>query len=104
MIIQVNTDNHIDGKEELNTYITNLFNEKLQRFDSQLTRIEVHLSDENGGEKGGANDKKCNIEARLENTDPIFASAQSDDISKAIHECLQKIKRGIEHQTDKVKN
>lgn len=104
MIIQVNTDNHIDGKEELNTYITNLFTEKLQRFDSQLTRIEVHLSDENGGEKGGADDKKCNIEARLENTDPIFASAQSDDISKAIHECLQKIKRGIEHHIDKVKN
>nr|WP_294894318.1 HPF/RaiA family ribosome-associated protein [uncultured Pedobacter sp.] len=104
MIIQVNTDNHIEGKEELNHYITNLFNEKLQRFDSQLTRIEVHLSDENGGEKSGADDKKCNIEARLDNLDPIFASSQSDDISKAIHECLQKIKRGIEHQIDKVKN
>ncbi|WP_017257850.1 HPF/RaiA family ribosome-associated protein [Pedobacter arcticus] len=104
MIIQINTDNHIEGKEELNTYITNLFNEKLQRFDSYLTRVEVHLSDENGGEKGGADDKKCNIEARLENLEPIFASSQSDDISKAIHDCLQKIKRGIEHQLDKVKN
>jgi len=104
MIIQVNTDNHIDGKEELGTYITNLFNEKLQRFDSQLTRIEVHLSDENGGGKAGADDKKCSIEARLENFDPIFVSAQSDDLAKAIHEGLQKIKRAIEHQIDKVKN
>jgi ribosomal subunit interface protein len=104
MIIQVNTDNHTEGREELNTYITNLFKEKLQRFDSQLTRIEVHLSDENGGGKSGADDKKCNIEARLENLDPVFASSQSDELSKAIHECLQKIKRAIEHQIDKVKN
>lgn len=104
MIIQVNTDNHIEGKEELNNYISNLVNEKLQRFDSQLTRIEVHLSDVNGGGKAGSDDKKCNIEARLENSDPIFASAQSDELAKAIHECLQKIKRGIEHQIDKVKN
>lgn len=103
MIIQVNTDNHIEGKEELNTYITNLFNEKLQRFDSHLTRVEVHLSDENAG-KAGADDKRCNIEARLEGVDPIFASALSDDISKSIHEGLQKIKRGIEHHLDKVKN
>lgn len=104
MIIQVNTDNHIEGKEDLTSYITNLFNEKLKRFDSQLTRIEVHLSDENSGGKSGADDKKCNIEARLQNVDPIFASAQSDELAKAIHECLQKIKRGIEHQIDKVKN
>lgn len=103
MIIQVNTDNHIEGKEELNTYITTLFNEKLERFDSYLTRIEVHLSDANAG-KSGADDKKCNIEARLENMEPIFASAQSDELSKAIHEGLQKIKRAIERQVDKVKN
>lgn len=103
MIIQVNTDNHIQGKEELNNYISNLFKEKLQRFDNHLTRVEVHLSDENAG-KSGADDKKCNIEARLDGIEPIFASAISDDISKAIHEGLQKIKRGIEHHLDKVKN
>lgn len=104
MIIQVNTDNHIEGKEGMNTYINNLFNEKLARFDAHLTRIEVHLSDENGSGKAGSDDKKCNIEARLEGLDPIFASAQSDDISKAIHTALGKIKNGIEHHLDKVKN
>ncbi len=103
MIIQVNTDNHIDGKEDLSTYVSNLVTEKLQRFDSQLTRVEVHLSDENGG-KSGANDKKCSIEARLDNLDPIFASAESDELGKAIHEGVNKIKRAIENQLDRVKN
>ncbi|MEO5909597.1 MAG: HPF/RaiA family ribosome-associated protein [Pelobium sp.] len=103
MTIQVNTDNHIEGKEDLINYITELFTEKLSRFDGQLTRVEIHLSDENAG-KSGSDDKKCNVEARLEGLDPIFASAQSDEMSKAIHESLQKIKRGIEHHLDKVKH
>jgi ribosomal subunit interface protein len=102
MTILVNTDNHIEGKEELNNYIINLYTEKLSRFNAHLTRIEVHLSDENAG-KAGTDDKKCNIEAKLEGAEPIFASAQSDEMSKAIHERLQKIKRGIEHHLDKVK-
>ncbi len=102
MTILVNTDNHIEGKEELNTYINTLFNEKLARFDAHLTRIEVHLSDENAG-KAGSDDKNCNIEARLEGYDPIFVSAKSDQTSLAIHDALHKIKRAIEHQLDKVK-
>jgi hypothetical protein len=49
MTIQVNTDNHIEGKEELINYISNLYSEKLSRFDAHVTRIEIHLSDENAG-------------------------------------------------------
>lgn len=102
MTIQVNTDNHIKGKEELNNYISNLYTEKLSRFNSHLTRIEVHLSDENAG-KAGADDKKCNVEARLEGQDPIFVSAQSDELNIAIHDALHKIKRAIEHSLDRAK-
>jgi len=103
MTIQVNTDNHIDGKEDFASYIKDLFNEKLKRFDSHVTRIEVHLSDENAG-KGGSDDKKCNIEARIESHDPIFASATSNEMHIAISEALQKIKTGIDRVLDKIKN
>lgn len=102
MTIQVNTDNHIKGKEELINYISTLYTEKLNRFDTHLTRIEVHLSDENAG-KAGADDKKCSVEARLEGQDPIFVSAQSDEINKAIYDGLHKIKRAIEHTLDRIK-
>lgn len=102
MTIQVNTDNHIKGKEELNNYISNLYTEKLSRFNSHLTRIEVHLSDANAG-KAGADDKKCNVEARLEGQDPIFVSAQSDELNIAIHDALHKIKRAIVHSLDRAK-
>jgi ribosomal subunit interface protein len=100
MKIQVNTDNHIDGAEDLINYIETLFADKLKRFDAHLTRLEIHLSDENAG-KGGANDKKCSVEARMDGHEPIFASAQSDVMHISINEALQKIKRGIEHIHDK---
>jgi ribosomal subunit interface protein len=100
MKIQVNTDNHIDGTEDLIHYIETLFADKLKRFDAHLTRLEIHLSDENAG-KGGSNDKKCSVEARMDGHEPIFASAQSDVMHISINEALQKIKRGIEHIHDK---
>jgi ribosomal subunit interface protein len=103
MTIQVNTDNHIDGKENFTSYIKDLFSEKLKRFDSHLTRIEVHLSDENAG-RGGSDDKKCNVEARIESHEPIFASATSNEMHIAINDALHKIKSGIERTLDKIKS
>jgi ribosomal subunit interface protein len=100
MKIQVNTDKNIDGKEDLIYYIENLFADKLKRFDAHLTRIEIHLSDENAG-KGGSDDKKCSVEARMDGHEPIFARAQSDTMHISINDALQKIKRGIEHLYDK---
>lgn len=103
MTIQVNTDHNIDGTEDLTTYIKELINDKLKRFDSHLTRIEVHLSDENAG-KGGSDDKKCSVEARLEGHDPIFASSTSNEMHIAISEAVQKIKGSIDRVLDKEKN
>ncbi|MBC7654235.1 MAG: HPF/RaiA family ribosome-associated protein, partial [Oligoflexus sp.] len=51
-----------------------------------------------------SDDKKCNIEARIESHDPIFASATSNEMHIAISEALQKIKTGIDKVLDKIKN
>jgi len=48
MIIQVNTDHNIEGSAELNTYIETSLSEVFERFKVAITRIEVHLGDENG--------------------------------------------------------
>jgi hypothetical protein len=49
--IQFNTDKTISGDENQEDYFTSLIAEKLNRFQSHITRIEVHLSDENGKKK-----------------------------------------------------
>ena len=61
MNIQVNTDHNIEGSAELNSYVQSSLAEAFARFKVAITRIEVHLSDENAGKTGG-NDKRCLLE------------------------------------------
>ena len=49
MLIQVNTDHNIEGRETLATHVQGVVEDALSRFKDQITRVEVHLSDENSG-------------------------------------------------------
>lgn len=49
MIIQVNHDNHIEGSSELTQMVQALLRDQLARFSAQITRIEVHFSDDKMG-------------------------------------------------------
>ncbi len=70
MKIQFNTGRNIIGSEELRTSLTSIISGELSRFNDHITRLEVHLSDEDSN-KNGVNDKRCMIEARLEGLKPI---------------------------------
>ena len=75
---------------------------ELARFDDKITRIEVHLGDENG-DKFGKNDKKCMIEARMEKKNPIAVTAHSDTPEKAFYEAVEKIKRSLSTTLEKMR-
>jgi hypothetical protein len=47
MNIQFNTDDNISGSEELNAAFGPAITNGLKRFSHRITRIEVHLADEN---------------------------------------------------------
>ena len=55
MHVQVNS-HHIPGSVALHEWVGAAVEDRLERFDDFLTRIEVHLSDENA-QKAGADDK-----------------------------------------------
>ena len=82
MKIQLNTDNHIDGTDALESRVNAMLEQALGRFSSRLTRIEVFLSDHNSA-KGGPNDKRCALEARLENDEPLGVSHDDENRSSA---------------------
>jgi hypothetical protein len=52
MKIQFNTDKNVTGSEELRASLTSIISGELSRFDDHITRLEVHLSDENGHKTG----------------------------------------------------
>lgn len=97
MKIQVNTDTHIEGREALASQVNATVEHALQRFQSQITRVEVHLSDQNGG-KSGQIDKRCVMEARLEGRQPIAATDEAPTMEQAVRGAADKLSRLIDSQ------
>ena len=95
MIIQLNTDKNLAGTENLSEYLTSFISEGLSRFNKQITRVEVHLSDENGA-KEGLNDKRCKLEARLEGMKPIAVTNNADTHEQAVEGALEKLMTSID--------
>jgi hypothetical protein len=95
MQVQVNTDDNVEGRNELAHRIEVEINNTLGRFSDQITRIEVHLSDENAGKSGGA-DKRCLMEARLAGRQPEAASHQAATLEEAFSGAAKKLRRSLE--------
>ena len=95
MKIQFNTDKTINGEERNQDFFTSQIEEQLDRYESYITRIEVHLSDQNG-KKGGRNDIQCLMEARLKGRKPIAVSDQADTIEQAVSGAIDKLKISLE--------
>ncbi len=95
MQIQVNTDNHIVGREALADHVRGVVEAALNHVSDQITRIEVHLSDENG-EKSGQDDKRCMMEARLSGRQPTAVTHHASTMDQAIDGAAEKLKRSVE--------
>jgi len=102
MKIQINTGHNIDGHEALARQAEFTVENALGHLAQHLTRVEVHLSDENN-EKGGSTDKRCLMEARLEGRQPIAVSHQSETVAQAIAGAAEKLKQAVGHVLDRSK-
>lgn len=103
MLIKFNTDNNVIGSEELIASSSSLISEELSRFSRQITRVEVHLSDENG-KKDGLNDKRCMVEARIAGKKPIAVIDNANTHEQAISGAIDKLKASLEKITGRLKN
>ena len=96
MKIQMNTDNIIEGDTELVQQIKAEVGNSLERFSEHITRVEIHLSDENSKNKSGADDKRCLLEARLAGLQQIVVSHQAATVDEAIDGAIGKLIRTID--------
>ena len=95
MQIQINTDSNVEGHAPLIEHVRGLVENALSHYSKHITRVEVHLGDENA-DKGGALDKRCMIEARFENRQPIAVTDHAADLDAAVHAAVRKLSRLIE--------
>lgn len=101
MNIQINTDKNIQYDESLTNHVNSAFNHALERFGSQITRIEIHLSDVNAGKPGPA-DKRCLAEARLEGRQPVAVSNDAGSVREAVTGAAQKLQRLLDSSLGRI--
>ena len=95
MLVQFNTGRNIEATEALAVEAEAVVRETLDRFVERITRVEVHLSDENS-DKAGADDKRCLLEARLAGRQPIAVSHQAATLEQAISGAADKMRSSLE--------
>lgn len=95
MQIEIRTDNNIEGHEKRIAHFKTVVEGALTRFSKRITRVEVHISDENG-RKDGHDNTRCVMEARLEGRPPIAVTCQEADGEKAVSGAATKLKHLIE--------
>jgi len=102
MQIQINTDHNIEGHQALTDHISSVIENALSRFSDHITRVEVHLSDENSDKKSGIDDMRCMMEARLEGRQPIAVTYQATTLDQAVDGAADKLVHLIEKTLGRV--
>ena len=96
MQIQINTDHNIEGREALFAHIREVIEHAMAHEAAHLTRVQVHLQDENGP-KNGPNAMRCAMQARLERHQPLDVTCDAESMHQAIAGAADKQRRLVEH-------
>ena len=102
MTIQLNADKNLNIHESFREKLNDLLSKGLSRFSEHITRLEVHLSDENGN-KDGLNDKRCLLEARLEGRQPIAVTADAHTHEQSVKAAIDKLKASLDTITGRLR-
>lgn len=96
MIIQINTDATLTGHEDRREAIKDLVTNALAHFSDRISRVEVHLSDEDG--RGHAkNDVRCVMEVRIAGRNPEAVTNHASVLLDAVDGAAEKLRHALEH-------
>lgn len=101
MLVQFNTDDHVDGSAEVEAEIVERVSHILSHFEKHLTRLEIHLTDENSGAKGGSADIRCTLEARVTAMDPVVVSHDAGHPNQAADGAARRMRSALDRALGK---
>lgn len=104
MQIQVETDNHIEGRQALTEYVQGVIDDAVDKYRDHITHVEAHLGDLNSGEKSGSNDMRCLLEARVTGVKNIAVSHQAESLHLAIDGAADKLKHALASSVGKLQD
>lgn len=95
MEIHINAGNGLENKETLEQWAEAEIKRSLERFSNDVRRVDVHLSDTNGS-KGGAQDKRCMIEAHVIQAAAVAVSHDAASLADALHGAEIRLVRALD--------
>jgi ribosome-associated translation inhibitor RaiA len=104
MQVQVETDNHIENREELSRYVQGVVAGAAERFRDQVTSLLVYLHDDNSPGKGSLDDFRCLIEARLAGIKQVAVSGHANNMHTAINGAADKLTRALDSHFGKLED
>jgi ribosome-associated translation inhibitor RaiA len=96
VLVQVHTDPNISSSPGLTAQVEALVSGQLERFAERISRVQVHLGDENSI-KNGSGDKRCMMEARLDGRPPIAVTSHAGTLEQAMNAAAAKLERSIDN-------
>ena len=100
MLIQINTDKHVEGTEAKIAHFSQLIKDELDRHNEYITRVDAHLSDENGSKTNG-DDQKCVLEAKMKGANPLVVTVVEATMHQAVKTAVEKIASLLEKTLEK---
>ena len=100
MQINVHTDHHVKGSLGLAERVEAELADTFARFEKRLTRVDVHLGDEDAT-KHGADDKRCVIEAHSPGLKPLAVTHHASTVEEAYRGAAEKAERALTTMFDR---
>lgn len=95
MQILIDTDRNIAPTEKLSEKTELAVRSAVGRFETRITRVQVHLSDVNGS-KGGINDKRCVLEARPAGLEPLAVNHHAGTVELAVDGASERLRSKLD--------
>lgn len=86
--------------DALDSHIRGEIESEIGRFAERITRVEVHLGDQNGP-RGGPDDKRCMMEARPAGSQPVVVESHGSEFHAVVTDAAGKLKRLLSRRFEK---
>lgn len=100
MLLQINFGD-VQHSPALETWAEERVRKQLGYLSERLTRVEVHLRDDNSAAKSSHDDKRCVMEARIAGRRPLAVDHSGDDMYKVVDETAAKLARAVKTDTER---
>ena len=91
MQVQINAGHNVTIDAATEQSLTSGITSHLAHFSDRITRVELHLSDEDGADRSGPCQMLCMLEVRLAGRQPDIVKATAATVDLAVRDATHKM-------------